>query len=106
MEDNENSLVTLQDEDGNDVEFMHIMTLEHGGNSYVLLEATNDAEDYKAGEAIILKILQDEKGEDYYSTVEDESELQSVFDRCVEILEDEDAQDDEYGEYDEEEKDE
>ena len=101
MDDQENNLITLQDEDGNDIEFEHLMTLEHEGGYYIVLEATTDQEDCKAGEAIILKILKDDQGEDYYATIEDEQEFQRVFDRVMEILEDEDAQEDEFGEYDE-----
>ena len=35
-----NNLVQLQDENGNDLNFEHLMTLEHEGSYYVLLEAT------------------------------------------------------------------
>ena len=37
-----NNLVQLQDENGNDLNFEHLMTLEHEGSYYVLLEATED----------------------------------------------------------------
>ena len=59
MEEN-NNLVQLQDENGNDVNFEHLMTVEHEGSYYVLLEATEDMDDCQQGEAIILKIIRDE----------------------------------------------
>ena len=90
MEDNSN-LVQLQDENGNDVNFEHLMTVEHEGSYYVVLEATEDMDDCKEGEAIILKIIQDEdSGEDVYATIEDEAEFNAVFDKCMAAREEED----------------
>ncbi|MBE5802361.1 MAG: DUF1292 domain-containing protein [Clostridiales bacterium] len=91
MEENKN-LVQLQDENGNDVNFEHLMTVEYEGSYYVLLEATEDIDDCMEGEAIILKIVRDEESdEDVYATIEDEDELNAVFNKCMEIMEEEDA---------------
>ena len=79
-----NNLVQLQDENGNDLNFEHLMTLEHEGSYYVLLEATEDMDDCKEGEAIILKIIRDEDSdEDVYATIEDEDEFNAVFEKCM-----------------------
>ena len=81
MQENDN-LVQLQDENGKDVNFEHLMTIEHEGNYYVVLEATEDTDDCKEGEAIILKIIRDEESdEDVYATIEDEAEFNAVFDQ-------------------------
>ncbi|MDD3335366.1 MAG: DUF1292 domain-containing protein [Eubacteriales bacterium] len=91
MKENEN-MVQLQDENGKDVNFEHLMTLEHKGSYYVLLEATEDMDDCKQGEAIILKIVRDESsGEDVYATIEDEDEFNAVFDKCMAAMEEEDS---------------
>ena len=89
MEEN-NNMIQLQDENGNDVNFEHLMTVEHEGSYYIVLEATEDTDDCKEGEAIILKIIRDEDGEDVYATIEDEAEFNAVFDRVMEIMEEED----------------
>ena len=90
MEEN-NNIVQLQDENGNDVNFEHLMTVQHNDNYYVLLEATEDMDDCQQGEAIILKIIRDdESGEDVYATIEDEDELNAVFEKCMAIMEEED----------------
>ena len=90
MEEN-NNIVQLQDENGNDVNFEHLMTVQHNDNYYVLLEATEDMDDCQQGEAIILKIIRDdESGEDVYATIEDEDELNTVFEKCMAIMEEED----------------
>ena len=90
MEEN-NNLVQLQDENGKEINFEHLMTVEYEGSYYVVLEATEDADDCKEGEAIILKIIRDEEsGDDVYATIEDEAEFNAVFDRVMAIMEEED----------------
>lgn len=90
MEENSN-LIQLQDENGKDVNFEHLMTVEHEGSYYVVLEAAEDTDDCKEGEAIILKIIRDEEsGDDVYATIENEAEFNAVFDRVMEIMEEED----------------
>lgn len=84
-------MVQLTDENGNEINFEHLMTMEHEGSYYVVLEATEDTDDCKEGEAIILKIVRDEEsGEDVYATIEDEDEFNAVFNKCVAAMEEED----------------
>ena len=90
MQENDN-LVQLQDENGKDVNFEHLMTIEHEGNYYVVLEATEDTDDCKEGEAIILKIVRDEESdEDVYATIDDEDEFNAVYEKCMAAMEDDD----------------
>ncbi|MBP3646404.1 MAG: DUF1292 domain-containing protein [Clostridia bacterium] len=90
MEEN-NNLVQLQDENGKEINFEHLMTVEYEGSYYVVLEATEDTDDCKEGEAIILKIIRDEEsGDDVYATIEDEEEFNAVFDKVMAIMEEED----------------
>ena len=90
IQENEN-VVQLQDENGNDVNFIHIMTVENEGNYYVVLEATEDTDDCKEGEAIILKIVRDEESdEDVYATIDDEDEFNAVYEKCMAAMEDDD----------------
>lgn len=91
MDEQREHIIQLQDDQGNDVDFEHLMTLQHEGSYYVLLEAVADMEDCLEGEAVILKIDQDEQGEDIYITIEDEEELKAVFDKCVAALEEQEA---------------
>lgn len=90
MEEDRN-LIQLQDEDGNDVSFEHLMTVEYEGSYYIVLEATEDMDDCQEGEAIILKIVRDEEsGEDVYATIEDEAEFNAVLEKCMAEMEEED----------------
>ena len=93
MQEEDDHVVILQDESGKDVAFDHLMTLEYKGSSYILLEAQQDMEDCLQGESIILKIEQDENGDDLYATIEDEAEYQEVFQKCLASIEEQDADD-------------
>ncbi len=87
FEDNQDEFqVYLQDEDGNDVAFEHLMTVKYKDREYILLESRQDIEGCMQGESIILRIEQDESGDDIYVTIEDEEEYQRVFDKCVEAI--------------------
>lgn len=101
MQDEDEHLVILQDENGKDVPFEHLMTLDYKGSSYILLEARQDMEDCLQGESIILKIEQDENGDDLYATIEDEAEYEEVFQKCLDAIEEQDGEETDEDEGDE-----
>ena len=83
-EDNEDELVELIDENGEKSVFEHLATLEYKGESYLALcDPEADEEDL---EVFILKIDQDENGEDVY-TVPDDDVSDAVFQQLVDMTE-------------------
>ena len=81
-------VVVLNDDEGNEHEFMHLATLEVEGNTYfVLLPMEETEEDDEEAEAIILKVVQDESGEDMLVDVEDDEEWEKVADAWEEMEE-------------------
>ena len=74
--ENEGALITLTDDEGNEVEFEFLDVIEYDGDEYiVLIEHDEDAD-----EVVILKInALDEETEEYVS-IDDEEILQTVFD--------------------------
>ena len=80
-------IVQLVDEDGNEVDFEHLMTLEHKGRTYICLVPVEPMEDVEEDELVILRIETDEEGNDYYATIEDDDELDEVFEKYLEIAE-------------------
>jgi uncharacterized protein YrzB (UPF0473 family) len=82
MTEERDDIVVLLDEDGEEVEFEHLDTVELNGNEYIVLlpldvEESDDETD--ADEIVILKIEHNDDGEDSFVSVEDEEELNSVF---------------------------
>ena len=85
-------IVELIDEDGNEVQFEHLMTLEHEGRAYICLVPVEPMEDVAEDELVILRIETDEDGNDIYATIEDDAELDAVFEKYLEIAEADDEE--------------
>ncbi|MDO4355692.1 MAG: DUF1292 domain-containing protein [Clostridia bacterium] len=85
-------IVELVDEEGNAVEFEHIMTIEHEGKEFVLLVPVTEMEDVEEDEMIVLQISTDDEGNDVYVGVDDEDLLEAVFNKYLEIVENEDEE--------------
>ena len=87
MEMDQENLVEFVDDEGNEVQFEHLMTLEHNGGVYICLAPAEPMEDVEEDELVIMKIIQDENGNDVYSTIDSEKELNEVFEKYLEIAE-------------------
>lgn len=71
----QDSIIVLTDDEGNDVEFEYLDTVEYEGSEYiVLIENVEEAD-----EVIILKIESLDDENENYVGVEDEETLQAVF---------------------------
>ena len=81
------NLVELVDDEGNTVHFEHLMSLEHKGKVYICLAPAEPMEDVEDDELVIMRIEQDEEGNDYYTTIESEAELNEVFEKYCELAE-------------------
>ena len=72
------NIITLNDEDGKEVQFEFLDLIEYNSEEYVILLPVEEAED--ADEVVILKVEPTEnEDEESYVGVEDEEELNAVF---------------------------
>ena len=87
------NFVSLTDEDGNEIELEHLDTIEYDGAVYMAFFPVEEAdengeapeeEDEVAG-LIILKVV-DVDGEEQLATLEDEEELDRVYQQFMESL--------------------
>ena len=86
MDDQLPSLIELIDENNDIVTFEYINSLECDNREYVVLApADKDADSAEEDEIVILRVEQDENGEDYYAGIEDEKELEEVFSAVTEM---------------------
>ena len=87
-----NDYITLTDEDGREIEFEHIGTVELDGMVYVgLIEQFVDpkAQLESDGKLFILKAIEDEGGDEILVTIDDANELKRVADEFQRVYEDE-----------------
>lgn len=88
------NFVTLTDDEGNDMELEYVDALEHNGTTYmaffpVVEEDSEDEENEEEYGLVILK-SQMENGEEFLVTIDDEEEIDKVYDLFMEqILSDE-----------------
>ena len=83
--------LTIEDEDGNEVEFEHIDTVEYEGVTYLAfipaeLSVEEDAE------VVIMQVVTDENGEELLEGVEDDDIADAVFNIVMERAEAEDEE--------------
>ena len=75
--ENQGTLITLEDEEGNEVEFEFLDIVEHEGNEYIVLIENDE----NADEVVILKVnVIDEETEEYVS-IENDELLDTVFEK-------------------------
>jgi uncharacterized protein YrzB (UPF0473 family) len=80
------NIIELIDENNETVAFEHIMTLDYDGREYVVLApAGEDADSAEEDEIVILRVEQDENGDDFYTSIDDEDELEEVFSAVTEV---------------------
>lgn len=86
-------IITLTDENGNDVEFLLLDVVEYNNDDYMVMIPLDDEEiedDDEQDEVVILKVIR-EGDEETYSGVEDEDVLNAVF----ELFQEQNAEEDE-----------
>lgn len=86
-------VVELVDEEGKNVKFEFLMMLEHEGGNYMLLTPAEEIDGVDEDEVVILRVDEDENGEDVYVSVDDENLLETLFDKYLKLVESEEEED-------------
>ena len=84
-EDYGNDFITISDDEGNEFELEHLDDIEFGGSEYKVFLPTGISEDDPDYGFIILKTIE-ENGEALFGSVDDEEELNAVYDFYMEQL--------------------
>jgi uncharacterized protein YrzB (UPF0473 family) len=86
------NFITVTDEDGNELELEHLDTIEWNGETYLSFFPTVQEGDEVPEEELGLIILKaiTENGEEILSTLDNDEELEAVYEQFMENLYDED----------------
>lgn len=76
--ENEAIRITLTDEDGREAEFDIITKIDIKDKEYLIAVPLEPGKEEKDNEAIVLRIDDDDNGEEVFCTVEDDDEFQAV----------------------------
>ncbi len=88
------NFVTLTDDEGNDVELEYVDALEYNGTTYMaffpVVEEDSEEEENEEEYGLVILKSQMENGEEFLVTVDNEEEIDKVYDLFMEqILSDE-----------------
>lgn len=89
--------ITIVDENGSEFELEHLDTIEFEGETYMAFLPSDMDEDDEDYGIIILKTIM-ENGEELLASVDDENELDRVYEHFMQILFDNDEEGEESGE--------
>lgn len=92
-EDYGSDFVTIIDDDGQEFEMEILDSIEYKGNNYTAFLPADMPEDDPDYGIIILRSLLDENNDEIYESVDDEAELEDVYEHFMTILfDDEDGE--------------
>lgn len=90
-EDYGSDFITIADEDGKEYELEVLTTVEYNGQIYLAVIPASGSEDELSMEVTILKSIE-EDGEPLLCAIEDEAELQAVYDLIMDSLYEEETE--------------
>lgn len=86
--------ITITDDEGKECELEVLSTLEYNGCTYMAVIPAGDSQDSLQLEVSILKSIE-EDGEPILCTIDDEQELEAVYDLIMDSLYEEDSEEEE-----------
>lgn len=78
-EPEDDSLLEMEDEDGQVIRFRLSATIAYAGETYVLLSCEEAAGGFEQGESLIMLSTTDSEGESCYQSLEDEALIEAVY---------------------------
>ena len=88
--------LTIVDDEGNEFELEIIESMDYNGHTYMAFLPADMKEDDPDYGFVLLRVVEDENGDDVFESIDDDDELQDVYERFMVLLyDDEEEEDDE-----------
>ena len=87
MEIDRENVFEMVDEDGGVYEFEHLLTFAVEDEYFLAFSPIEDMEEFSVSDVLIMRIGEDEDGEEVYLPIESNEELQELFEIFKEIYE-------------------
>ena len=82
-EEADDGILEMEDEDGNVIPFILSAQIAYQGQEYVLLTVAQAAGDVEMDESFIMRITQDQDGNDCYQSLDDEALIAQVYEQYL-----------------------
>lgn len=92
-EDFGSDFVTIIDDEGNEFELEVIESMDYNGHTYMAFLPADMSEDDPDYGFVLLRVVEDENGDEVFESIDDEDELQDVYERFMVLLYDDDEED-------------
>lgn len=76
---NREDIIELIDEDGNILEFEYLLTYRVESECFIAFTPIKDMEDYSVGEVLIMRVGEDEDGEEVFLPIDSQEELDELW---------------------------
>ena len=86
--------VTIVDDEGNEFELEVIESMDYNGSTYMAFLPADMSEDDPDYGFILLRVVVDENGDEVFESIDDEDELQDVYERFMVLLYDDEEDED------------
>ena len=94
-EDIGSEIVTIIDDEGNEFELEVIESMDYNGRTYMAFLPADMSEDDPDYGFVLLRVVEDENGDEVFESIDDEDELQDVYERFMVLLYDDEEEEDE-----------
>ena len=94
-EDFGSDFVTIIDDEGNEFELEVIESMDYNGRTYMAFLPADRSEDDPDYGFVLLRVVEDENGDEVFESIDDEDELQDVYERFMVLLYDDEEEEDE-----------
>ncbi|HEY8389833.1 MAG TPA: DUF1292 domain-containing protein [Clostridia bacterium] len=89
-------IITLYDEEENEVPFYQIACIEHNNDFYAMLQPVEEVEGIEEDEVIVLKMLEaKDEEDDIFEPVTDEELLDKIYEAYIKAVEEENNKEEE-----------
>ena len=85
--------ITIVDDDGQEFELEVIESMDYNGKTYMSFLPADMKEDDPDYGFILLRVVEDENGDEVFESIDDEDELQDVYERFMVLLYDDEEED-------------
>lgn len=85
-EDFGSDFVTIIDDEGNEFELEVIESMDYNGHTYMAFLPADMSEDDPDYGFVLLRVVEDENGDEVFESIDDEDELQDVYERFMVLL--------------------
>ena len=86
--------ITIVDDDGQEFELEEIESMDYNGQTYMSFLPADMKEDDPDYGVILLRVVEDENGDEVFESIDDDAELQDVYERFMALLYDDEDEED------------